>query len=249
MCDDRDMKYAHRSIALFALLGCTTEEPSTEPMISSATYALRWDATDMTQVPEGWVVPSLDGEVRISRGYLVTHSVSLAPCTPIVPTASVWPSLFSTAWAGHGEEADASTMPGRVEDVVAMGDVDVGPVSFPALQYCRVHVLMARADDSVAEMPADVEMERISLHLDGHWRTDGGDWVPFEIHTSVNWGVLHQLDEVGDGALGEDVVVEVVRHPGRWFADLAVGELDVDALQLAVVERTLSTADVVVRSK
>lgn len=238
-----------RRFVFVGLAACSVQTPQDLPgtEVSSATYALKWDATGLQRDGSLTLTTDLGYEVQLTRGYAVTYSVSLAPCPQ---TSTAWTPLgpVTTAVAGHGELADPSTLPAAlVEDVVGLADQTVGPVTFEAARYCNVHVLLARADDDTTAMPSDVDMDRTSLHLEGQWRK-GGAWTPFELHTAVNWGVLLPLEDVAQGTLSAEVLVEVTRSPARWFDGLDLATLDANAVARGVVERTLTTASVSVRT-
>lgn len=170
--------------------------------------------------------------MSVDAGYLVSHSVSLAPCAagPKAPPPSSrqgfapWlERLLSipSAYAGHGGPADPSAISvPHIESLRSPETLDLGEVSFPAAAYCKVHYLIARADGRARELPRDVDLLGTSLHLAGSVKPPGGAGeAPLAVHTSLANGALRDIpvETRGDPATAARASITVRRELDRIF--------------------------------
>ena len=103
--------------------------------------------------------------------------------------------------------------PALVEDLSSPSEVVAGEVTVTTGDlYCQLHYLVGRSSKEVFEAPEDISMLGTSMHFEGRWiPPGGGDAVPFEIRTTLAWGDLWELPNVGEVGVdtaGEATVVD-----------------------------------------
>jgi hypothetical protein len=219
--------------------GAGTESPDAGALrdvsdVSLATNAMQWrlawetEAIDFEEV--GWsTVTDLGVRVHVTSGELTNYSGQLVECetaraeptwrtrVAALDVARLWRGV---AWAGHSsDQLNSTTTAGLLEDVALLANTEWAGVETEAVDYCRVHYLVARADDEVVGWLEDSAMDRITFTLRGTWSAPGGEPTAFLLSTSSANGRLFDVSAIG-GASGP-LQTEVTRTPARWFDGVA----------------------------
>ncbi|MFT6399122.1 MAG: hypothetical protein ACJAYU_003886 [Bradymonadia bacterium] len=221
-------------------------------------YTLDWDLSGAALDDDGWsILTDLGYEVRLDSGWLVNYTVQLIPCeTAQVESSAVefmraaLRSLnpIQTAWAGHGDDNDVTTLFGVVEDLAHPLSTTSSDVGLGQSDYCSLHYLVARADQEVVERPEDIELERLSLTLSGSWTgADGLGTGEFELATALGFGVILALpDELVLGP-GDAAHFVITRQLDEVFAGVDFATSDTEDLERAVVRGIVESATLTVR--
>jgi hypothetical protein len=197
---------------MLCAIGCNdASTPSSSPLqygplsAHGIRYILEWDLADVIRNPDGsWTVENSEGHlISVRDAYLINYSASLVPCEywDDVDQGVSWLKLLgiSTAYAGHSGDTDPSAS--RFSIVESLGTPTDGlldEVTVPPQEYCKVHYLTARADSQTQNLPTELNLEGLSLYLEG-------DWIPvgetqsqvLSIETDLAYGVLEVLSEGG----------------------------------------------------
>ncbi|MCA9541003.1 MAG: hypothetical protein KC620_19015 [Myxococcales bacterium] len=253
-CDD-GMSDAMESLDAMPLDAMVDATPS----VATATvgYRLEWDTSRVEPAEAGWsVTTDLGYRVTLTRGYLVSYQASLVPCSQVEATqgaldtaAQVFFALIgvSTAHAGHDDVPDPTRLAApRIESLLRPTALDWGELVVPGTTYCQAHYVVARADDSAAPWPRDVEMSRVSAYIEGTWQQGDAEPVAFTVNSSLANGRLVDLFPEGhfgetDAALTIDTAAEgalvlIRRDLGGLFDGIDFATADD-----RTVERTLLT--------
>ena len=282
--DLRSMRGLHCDSLLLALLvlpvaACTSPDdgggtlPSTSwqsdasiPAPGAVRYRYEWDRAgiDVATDSGAWsVVNDLGYTVTVDSGFLVSASVQLSQCDEETSTiGALWNALFGigSARAGHSSEYNpAAITTGVVESLTMMTDIDAGTATELAERFCSVHYLVAAGDKEPRSLPPDIQMVDRSLWIEGTWRASGSDEViPFEVDTSMAWGLLKglyppgyferpealfQLDSDESGAL-----VVVRRRVREFFDGVDFAELSPKALPTRVLAAMFDATEIAVQS-
>ncbi|MEL6178131.1 MAG: hypothetical protein AAFS10_04215 [Myxococcota bacterium] len=244
--------------------GNVVEIPEDGVWVDAARYVLTWSWGSAWPDEDGqgwWVENDLGYTVHIEQGYMVNYSMSLTPCalsaTIHRPPPTPWAVALldalmgvSVAHAGHGDEADPSTSAAsRVENLASPGTVVLDERTFPGDLYCRVHYLVARSDTGTEQLPDDVPMEGLSLHVRGSWQRPGEHTpTPFVVDASVAHGLLPRMAEVFVGADegSSSVVVTVERKLEELWTGVDLASLDEAELARALLTNLMDSATVTV---
>lgn len=236
----------------------TAEEEVLPQEVGTTAYTLAWDTTGVAADDDGWtVVTDLGYQVRLDAGWLVNYSVQLVPCeiakaesraVEFMRAALRGLNPIQTAWAGHGDDNDVTTVFGVVEDLAHPLSTTSPDVALGETDYCSLHYLVARADQEVVERPEDVDLERLSLTFSGAWSNEEGtESGEFDIATAVGFGVILALPE--DMVLGSEDAAHFVitRHLDEVFAGVDFATSDSEDLERAVVRAIVESATLTVR--
>lgn len=181
-------------------------------------YSLAWNDAGVSRTGDGWqTTTDLGYLVRVDRGWLVSYSIQLVPCAaPTEVEANrasralrrIWAAIspIGTAWAGHGNDSDVSIVLGTAESFAQ-------PVEWSATTvrgegaYCTLHYLVARADDELLSGAQSLDLDRLSLVIEGAWSADGSEWTDLSVESSTGFGALVPLSDVAaPGATAPDLV-------------------------------------------
>jgi hypothetical protein len=192
---------AAAGLALLPIL--IQEQPNALSSTTEITYDLDWtqDRIMPNASGQGWsVINDLGYHVTVERGYLVTGSVQLIPCSqPDQGGTASWLIdwlLLAPAHAGHGGERDESksTLP-YVETLTKPTAVNLETVSVPQeALYCQAHYLVAYGVESAKNLPSEPDMIGTSLLVEGLVQaSETGPARPFSIKTELVWGTITDL--------------------------------------------------------
>ncbi len=230
--------------------GSGDEAPAVEP--GEVVYALEWDLSRIERVAGGgWSVTNdLGHRFEVTRGFLVSASAELVECAP---EASWWRSILgpSVAWAGHGGDVNpAAVTASRVESLTGLDALEFGAVRLGPSRYCQVHYLIGRADTQTLDMPTDLDLEGVSLLLEGTWTPPGGEPAPFKVETGLATAVLFDLFPPGgfgkitsafelelEGTVG--ALVRVERVPGALLDGVAPDEMGEEAMARQILRNII----------
>ncbi|MCA9517270.1 MAG: hypothetical protein KC635_20160 [Myxococcales bacterium] len=243
----------------------TGEDAGAGYVLSSARYVTdwAWGAAVPGDDGLGFVVTNdLGYEVRVTRGWLVSYSASLAECTrsaaggtTTAGAAGLLGELFGggVARAGHGGDIDPSiTEAPMTESLATPGETDLGTVDFVSASYCYLHWVAAAASEYTRDLPDDVDLLGEALHLEGTWRAPGSDEaVPFVWTSPIANGLLVDLDDVALAAPPEGAAhaeVRFVHELDAWFDGLDLATMTESAVgrALMVAISTVTVAEVVI---
>ena len=119
--------------------------------------------------------------VTVERGYVVNYSMQLVECdhdhtheeASILDDLNLLPATASAGHGGDGPDPSAIEV-GIVESIGAPELTSLGTVETSDLiTYCGGHYLIAAGRDHLRDMPADVDMNGISLYVDGFYTAPG----------------------------------------------------------------------------
>lgn len=200
--------------AVFVLSLTACNEPAPSPITGPTTidYTLRWDTGQRVEAQDtgGWAVTNDQGyRVEVHKAFLINYSAELVECLPESTTQTtrwwrwLWPE--QVAWAGHGDEEDnpSAVSISTVERFDSLQPVAFGQAKVEPLRYCNAHYLVARSDTGTQGLPTDIDLEGISLHIEGTFAADGAAPSPFTIHTGLATAVLQDIyaqGHMGDAA-------------------------------------------------
>jgi hypothetical protein len=242
--------------SLMGLLSSGVEAP---PLVKSVQYSYALDAAGAQPDPAGgWRVKLPSGQqILVRRGWATLYTAQLVPCPregkAVAPAALGLLKLLAPAqaYAGHSKQLDPSGLnPPVVLSLKKPGLTPLALKTFPAQHYCQTHFLMARATQEAVGLPADVDMVRTSLHLEGVLeQADGKPLKPFTIHTPVAHGKLIDLPkDVISRAAQQDGKLEITLHQslGTLFQNVDLENLPEQRLARAVLQNLIdqSTLDV-----
>lgn len=222
------------SVQIFAVvlaLGC--EDP-TGVAATGTTPQATTDASSTAHVDYALVIAdeadtAEQGGVRLRRGWLTVAGLTAMPCTDVASRAApswgdrLHDAILPRAWAGHS----ASGLPAWQvlgSQVVALHEPanhTYGLATEAPSELCRMHLLLGRAENdapSLATLPAEVTMARMTLHLeltlpDGDERT---------VRTDIGWG---EVKDAAPGLAAGDGTATVTLRPRAALAT-TVAELD-----------------------
>ena len=162
------------------------------------TYTLDWTWGDATPNSNGngWTVTNdLGYEIQVERGYLVNRSMELIPC----PTEDTISSLIleqflpQLAYAGHGSDDRDPSRISRpfVESLTAPTSAILETTYGYQPDYCQVHYLIAEGIETARNLPSEMDMQGISLFVEGRYRAPGANnFIPFTITAPLTWGTI-----------------------------------------------------------
>ncbi len=195
-------------------------------------YYLHWQINDVRAESDSWVTQSnLGYTVTIESGWLSNYRVTLAPCTTM--TFFNWLGfVINTAHANDGGAIDLSeSTEGVAESLTQFKNQEWARRPLQGHRYCKLHHLMARADETIRMRPTEIELNRITLLIKG--KAEKNNIVTrFDLSSTFAHGSLHDLNErlviygsKTDLNGTERIQVVLERNPSRWFDDI-----DFDAL-------------------
>ena len=230
------------------------EVPQAAP-VGELSYRLDWSwgQAEPSSDGVGWeVVTDLGYKVVVEEGFLVTYSMEVVECDPVIPEgfgAWLWKQVGpGVAWAGHSGLAEnpAAIRVSRVESLTSPKALVLGPLELAPQRYCNIHYLVARADEDTLELPTEVDLDRVSVYIRGSWQApDSAAAVPFQFETALAAGVLFDLFPLGafdtersgvefDTSL-QGAQVVITRDLGRFFDGLDFVETEGAALERALL--------------
>ncbi len=229
---------------------CPAPAPAPTPAASfPVRYVQAWDKAGVEPASGGGfaLTNDLGYRVTIHRGWLVTFSMELVECKP--PTGA-WDTLRSLmapgiAYAGHpkGDLNPAAITTPLVEALHEAGPPVIAGERDPgAVRYCKLHFLVARAPRDLAAAFTEVDLNQVSLYLEGTWQRGDGEPTPFVVKTSVAHGTFAEV-EVETGVAGADVILTrrlAGFFDGADFATLTGRQLERHLVK-AVVDATSVT--------
>lgn len=208
-------------------------------------------------VQAGATAPGTDqAGPTLVRGWVTVAALTAMSCTDVAQRADPVPSavrealqrvadwLVPPAWAGHSEgglpawQVKGSQVLALHQDATALH----GLASEQAEPLCRLHLLLGRAEadaTTLADLPDDVTMSRMTLHLELAW----ADGRRRTVRSDVGWGeVLHASPSLpaGDGEATVTLRPHVALAAAAAEVDLATAS-DKDAGR-AVVAALVQTA-------
>jgi len=224
-------------VAAIAVSGaCGQSAGSDDPLSEGSpqvSYNLAWERDEVLEHEGGgWeTTTNLGYEVRVERAYVVSYSLQLVPCRDQGSSAAgALLRRFAqaldpvrSAWAGHGDDDDVSTVLGVVEPLHDLGSRSVREAPLGDTPYCQIHYLVARADHYVSQRPLDVDIERLSIHLSGTWKHAEDDLeTAFRVEDSAAFGVLVDLVDLGLDRFDADTNLELTltRSSATLFDDI-----------------------------
>lgn len=140
----------------------------------------------------------IDGVVppTLQRGWVTVAGLTAMPCDDVAvdrrtPAERAWDWLVPLAHAGHGESGLPAwqVLGSQVVPLHEVGEYDHGLADEAAEPLCRMHLLLGRAEadaPSLATLPEEVTMVRMTLHLELAW--PGG--ATRTVRTDVGWGIV-----------------------------------------------------------
>jgi len=150
-----------------------------------------------------------DGGPTLLRGWVTVAALTAMPCTDVAQRADpgllqrLGDLIVAPAWAGPAEDGLPAWQV-KGSQVIALHQEATalhGLASEQAESLCRLHLLLGRAEadaPTLAALPDDVTMSRMSLHLELAW-ADGRQRT---VRTDVGWGdvlVASPALPAGDG--------------------------------------------------
>ena len=133
--------------------------------------------------------------LTLKRGWVTVAALTAMPCTDVARGADpgylqrVADLLIAPAWAGHGEgwlpawQVKGSQVVALHTDATSLH----GLASEAAESLCKLHLLLGHAESdapTLANLPDDVTMSRMTLHLELAW-ADGRSRT---VRTDIGWG-------------------------------------------------------------
>ena len=217
--------------------------------IREVTYEATWGLDGLRALETGWTqTTDLGYEVTVETGWIVSYSASLTPCSGVAarvrtPSPLAW--LIPTAHAGHGDDADPSTLPApQAESLHAPTPHQLAALSFDEATYCHIHYLVARSSDTTIGLPDLPDLEGSSLYLAGSWTTVDGESTPFVVDTDLNYGRLYVLEDAWAGGSGSRATVTIHRDLSGWFDGLDLIHLDQEELARELIASLLEHTEV-----
>ncbi len=181
-------------------------------LLEEVTYLLTWDTSRIEPLAQGWAVETdLGYRVEIEDGFLVSYALHLEPCAALFHSGS-----------------DRSDMPTpRVERLDTFETTLLAPVTFPTQRYCGVAYDLARADWTAEGAPEDLEVDGVTLALEGRWSREGGEPVEFSWSSSLTASNSYPLEVQRPTRRAR---VELRRDAGALFDGLELADEDPDVL-------------------
>lgn len=150
-------------------------------------------------------------QAQLVRGWLTVAGLTAMPCEDVAaaPPRSLWTRLgdllVPPAYAGHSADGLPAwqVLGSQVVALHIPGSRDYGLASEAPAALCGAHVLLGRAEQdapSLVELPAEVTMARMTLHLELALPGGGSR----QVRTDVGWGVVRSAAPglgAGDGTL------------------------------------------------
>lgn len=171
-------------ISFFIIFACNgdkeTENTNEEEgvLLNAGVYQLDWNALRDQSSSEMIIENNLGYKVNIQKGYFSSYSVRLYPCSTISSTQLLLP--ISSAWAGHSDILVSGNWEMPVVENMLLRETILQEKSFEEHRVCDLVYTIARADGSSQNVPEDVELENLSLYIEGFWQK--GD-----IEESFSW--------------------------------------------------------------
>jgi hypothetical protein len=222
-------------IFLIGFIACqTTQETGTIEqeglLISSAEYQLDW--VEEHTVSETLILENdLGFQIEIQKGYLSSYSVRIYPCST---TSARFVFPIGTAWAGHSD----ILVPGNwvqpwVENILNLETIQREKI-FEEHPVCSVVYTIARADGSSGNLPTDIDLNNLSISLEGTWVKDGQEGT-FLWTSSLPAERVFSLDDcISEGTTGTGIRVQLTRNISTAFDEIDFATVDdqVGALQV-----------------
>jgi hypothetical protein len=219
-------------LCLFACQGAQ-ETGTVEPegiLLSSAEYQLDW-------VEEGIVFESLVLEndlgfqIEIQKGLFSSYSVRIYPCS----VASAYFILpIGTALAGHSDILVLGNwVQPWVENILNLETIQQVK-TFEEHRVCSVVYTIARADGSSGNLPTDIDLNNLSISLEGTWAKDGQEGT-FSWSSSLPSERVFLLEDcLVEGEVGRGMRVRLTRSISTAFDEInfSTDEEQVGAMQI-----------------
>lgn len=234
------------------LAGMFAQPEQEPPRIQSIQYQYALESAGAQPNPAGgWRVTLPSGQkLHVCRGWATLYTAQLVPCQQngktTTPASLGFLRLLAPpqAFAGHSKQLDPSGLnPPMVLPLDKPGLFPLALKTFPAQTYCQAHFLMARATQEAVGLPADVDMVRTSLHLEGTLESaSGASLKTLTIHTPVAHGKLVDLpQEVLTRAAQHGGKLEITLHQslGTLFDQVQLEQLPEPRLARAVLQNLI----------
>ncbi len=203
-------------------------------------YQLDWIWGAATPSQNGWdVTNDLGYHIHVDEAYLVSYSVQLVECEQDHEETASSLDLFGiqTAYAGHGSDAPdpSSLVEPTVESFAAPEMLVYGSIAVPAATYCQAHYLVARAGNTTANLPNQIELMGTSVYIAGTVRyPDKMISTSFVIETTLANGTVMALPSQVDISETATIIV-ISRDLGTLFNGVDFATMDADAQGQAVL--------------
>jgi hypothetical protein len=190
-------------------------------------YFLHWQLRNLVTQENRWVTESNIGyEVTIESGWLSNYRITLAAC-PSTGFLNLMGHLMPSAYANDGGSVDESeSTSGVAEDLVKLQNQKWIRRPLQDHDYCRLHHLIARADETVLMRPTAIDLNRTTLMIKGT-AVKNNVVTPFEVSSAFAHGGLYALNELlmmyhskTNLSGTERIQVVIERNPSQWFDDV-----------------------------
>ena len=190
-------------------------------------YFLRWDLSHLGRQSGSWTTESnLGYAVTIESGWLSNYRVTLAACST-TGFLDFINGIIPYAHANDGGFIDESqSTSGVAENLMVFANQQWIRRPLQNHEYCKLHHLIARADETVLMRPTAVDLNRTTLMIKGI-AVKADVATPFEISSAFAHGNLHALNELltmhqskVDVSGRERIQVVIERRPAQWFDDI-----------------------------
>lgn len=236
-------------INLFLMIACselkdTGQEEMEGISLSSGIYQLDWSAgsQDVYAFP---LENNLGYQISIQKGYLSSYSVRFYPCVDGFSSKISLP--ISSAFAGHSDILVAGNWSQPwVENLLGLEEV-VQEKSFAEHVVCSLVYTIARADGSSQNLPIDIDLNNLSLYIEGSWQKDdeAGDFIWESNLPAERVFPLKNCVQAGENIHSKSMKIQLTRDISRAFDDIDFVSEDSQrgALQLItnIVQDTMLT--------
>lgn len=179
------------SLTVLVLSGCGGED--------KVLYLLAWNVEGIRILNQGaaWEVDTNQGyQVRVTSGYVTSHTAELIPCGRAGEAGASWMEWLAprAAFATHALPLDPSAFHrARIEPLLHVRTRRVVRPLTRGASYCAADYLIARAGDDALGQPTDFDMVDRSLFLRGRVRRGAEAWRDFEVSTRVAHGFRREF--------------------------------------------------------
>jgi len=156
--------------SLLLAAGCIVREPGTRVEVEIAAVS------DDADAPRAELVSDHGYYVKLEQFYLVLSRVELVPCPP-AQQMSLWRELFGASVAhAHGQNTmTAWAVPNVLAPLVDHAPVSIAILHPAGIAYCSLRVALEAADADAERMPAEFDMNGLSMVITGSYGMNAND--------------------------------------------------------------------------
>ncbi len=167
--------------------GDTGAAPPAGLALSAVQWAVDWQPDRVERRDQGWALAREDGvAIEVDAAHLVVYVLVLEPCSSARGQRTAAADLPVPPPHSLPDHASALS-PALAVDMGALAGARAdGALAFPEADFCQLGVGLLRGDTITENVPEGVDLNGISLMLEGRLRAGPtADWTPLSLVSSL----------------------------------------------------------------